>query len=112
MAKKKSKKQPDKVKITHARGRKRYLLVNGMISWGLATGLLFLTLRSWWQNGFSFSAWRAAVFSLQGMGILALFMSAGLVWGVVTWPMIEKKANRWADSRKKKQNQNEAVKPL
>jgi len=82
--------EPEKVEIIYARGLKRYMIVNGMISWGLTTGLLFLTLQSLWQKGLSFAAWKASFSSYQGLMTLALFMMAGLVWGRFTWPVVEK----------------------
>ncbi len=80
----------EKVEMIHARGLKRYMIVNGMISWGFTTGLIFLTLQSLWQNGLSFIGWKSTFSSYQGLLTLALFMMAGLVWGRFTWPVIEK----------------------
>lgn len=82
--------EPEKVEIIHAKGLKRYMIVNGMISWGFTTGVIFLTIQSLWQNGLSFSDWKSVFSSYQGLMTLALFMMAGLVWGRFTWPVIEK----------------------
>jgi len=82
--------EPEKVEIIFAKGLKRYMIVNGMISWGLTTGVIFLTLQSLWQHGLSFTDWKLIFSSYQGLMTLALFMMAGLVWGRFTWPVIEK----------------------
>lgn len=112
MAKKQSKRQPERVEIVYQRGKKRYLLLNGMVSWGLATGLIFLTLQSFWNHGLSFSAWRTTLFSLQALGVIGLFLAAGLLWGALTWSMVEKQATQLGGQRKKKPNrQNQAAKP-
>ncbi len=111
MAKKKSRKKPEHVEIVYQRGKTRYLLVNGMISWGLATGLIFLTLQSIWKNGFSMEAWRGTVFSLPAVGVIGVFLAAGLLWGLITWPMVEKQASQLTSLRKKKpKRHNETVK--
>lgn len=82
--------EPEKVEIIYAKGLKRYMIVNGMISWGLTTGVIFLILQRLWQKGLSFTGWKSVFFSYQGLMTLALFMMAGLVWGRFTWPVIER----------------------
>ncbi|SMP70424.1 hypothetical protein [Anoxynatronum buryatiense] len=85
----------------YARGKKRYLLVNGMISWGLSTGIIFLTLSSLWKNGFSFSHWKQTVFGAPAVGTLLIFMAGGLLWGLITWSMVEKQMAALQTSKKK-----------
>jgi len=86
----------------YARGKKRYLLVNGVISWGLSTGIIFLTLSSLWKNGLSFNHWKQTVFGAPAVGTLAIFMAGGLVWGLITWSMVEKQAAALQPTKKKK----------
>lgn len=88
----KKRREPEKMELIYARGLNRYMLVNGMISWGFTTGMLFIMLQSLWQKGLSFGGWQQTLFSYQGLLTLALFMVAGLVWGRFTWPMIEQQA--------------------
>jgi hypothetical protein len=113
MGKKRSRRQPEKVESIYAKGKKRHVLVNGMISWGLAVGIIFLTLQNWWQNGFSYLTWKDTAFSLKGAGTIGLFMAAGLIWGNITWSIVEKQVKNVSQNRNKQsRKQKQAVKSL
>ncbi len=90
----KRKRTPEKVEILYAKGLRRYMIVNGMISWGFASGLVFLVIQSLWLNGFSYNGLKNHVTAYESLLWLALFMAAGLVWGRFTWPVIEKQVER------------------
>ena len=111
MAKKRSKQRPSKVEVVYSRGKVRYLLVNGVISWGLVTGTLIATLQSLWQNGFSYTLWRQNLFSAQGAMIVMFFSVAGLIWSHVTWSWVVRRAHELGAGKNKKQKRNETVQP-
>ena len=106
MARKRSKRQKENVEIVFEKGKARYLLVNGVISWGMATGILFLTILSIWQGGFSFAHWKNTLFTFSGGRTIGLFMAAGLCWGLITWPAVEKKAVKIAEKYGSKSKKN------
>ena len=83
----------------YQRGKGQYILINGILSWGVVTGLLFLTIQSLWNNGLSFSAWTGSVFSGSGGATLLIFMAGGSLWGLWTWKQVEKNAALINESR-------------
>ncbi len=85
----------------YQRGKKSHILMNGVFSWGLLTGFLFLTIQSLWNNGLSISAWRNEVFSGDGGGTMLIFMAGGSLWGLWTWKQIEKNVAEIDKNRRK-----------
>ncbi|RQD67084.1 MAG: hypothetical protein D5S00_11255 [Tindallia sp. MSAO_Bac2] len=91
----------------HQRGKRTHILFNGILSWGLLTGFLFLTIQSLWNDGFSFSAWRNTVFSGSGMITVLTFMAVGSLWGLWTWRQIEKNVAEIDEKRRKGKPKNQ-----
>ena len=83
----------------YQRGKRTHILINGMLSWGLVTGMIFLTIQTFWNRGFSVGAWSRNVFSMYGLTTLLIFMACGSLWGIWTWKQIEKNAASIKQSR-------------
>ena len=85
----------------YQRGKNTHILINGVFSWGLLTGFLFLTIQSFWNHGLSINAWRNEVFSGAGLVTMIIFMTAGSLWGLWTWKQIEKNVAEIDKNRRK-----------
>ena len=75
----------DKWANIRAKGRSRFIFINGMIFWGIPTGLfwsVFMLLTTKNQNPFF-------LFTLA----LILFPLGGIGWGAWVWHMSEKRYN-------------------
>jgi hypothetical protein len=64
-------------------GRGRFVLLFGVLGWGIPTAILFALLQSY-QN-----AWDGFLFQL--IPALVLFPIGGYVWGRVMWKFLERR---------------------
>lgn len=65
------------------RGKRRFVIVNGMLGWGLSTGVLWaITMTALDPERSSF---------LVRLGLaLVLFPLGGIAWGAATWSLTER----------------------
>jgi hypothetical protein len=64
-------------------GRSRFVLLYGILGWGIPTAILFTLLQSY-QNG-----WDGFLFEL--IPALVIFPIGGYVWGRVMWKFLERR---------------------
>jgi hypothetical protein len=75
-----SDKERDRWERTRAGGRKHYILVYGVLGWGLLTALLFSSMPLLFGKSFD---WIRAALSL------VLFPIGGIWWGSMVWKYME-----------------------
>lgn len=64
-------------------GRNRFVLLFGVLGWGVPTAILFVLIQCY-QNG-----WDNFLFQL--IPALVLFPLGGIAWGHVMWKLLERK---------------------
>lgn len=87
----------DKWAVTKARGKKRFILVNGILGWGALLGFATAAGRSLLAGGaFMDSFVRELAIALP------IWMAVGALWAVLTWRSMEK-----AEARQQAEMENE-----
>ena len=76
------------------RGRRRYILVNGVLCWGVITGVLWSGVM-WFQ---SHERTLPAFALLLGIALVG-FPLGGLVWGAWMWRCMERRFGAWQAER-------------
>ncbi|RJE90251.1 hypothetical protein D3P07_08575 [Paenibacillus sp. 1011MAR3C5] len=77
----------DKWELTRAKGKKNYVLWNGVLGWGIPTGILFTALSTYINHKefvFNQDFYQTLFLSL------VLFSLGGVVFGLWTWSWTEK----------------------
>jgi hypothetical protein len=70
---------------TRFRGVRRFILVNGVIGWGMTSGALFSVLMWFFNPGFNATAGLCVA--------LILFTPLGVIWGWIFWHAMERQFN-------------------
>ncbi len=76
---------------TRARGMRRFILVNGVIGWGMTSGTLFSVLIWFFNPGFNAAACIPVA--------LLVFALLGVIWGWISWHAMEREFNASVEHR-------------
>ncbi|KAB3532468.1 hypothetical protein [Alkaliphilus serpentinus] len=100
-------KQRENLIKAYNKGKTKYILQHGVLSWGVSTAIIYRILVSLFNIGFSFSAIKRGLFSLDTLYAIPLFSIGGLLWGIFMWKIIEKKASEIKEKRGKRRKDRE-----
>ncbi|MCP8616008.1 hypothetical protein [Salirhabdus salicampi] len=74
---------------TRQKGMKQFILIHGVLGWGVPTGILFMFIQHHWTNG-SGTPIDLSNTPLKTIFVLIIFMLAGTLFGRVMWDVNEK----------------------
>lgn len=86
------------------KGKRRYVILHGVLSWGVSTAIIFLLITSLFQYGFHFQEIIDSFFSKKSLITLAIFIVAGFVWGNIMWKVITREVEKNRNTKKDKRN--------
>ena len=81
--------QFNKLDKVMAKGKWHYIILHGVIGWGISTAVLFSLLQSFTGE--------AAFIDVIGLSLI-LFPLGGVGWGVFMWSHFNKQINKFKDS--------------
>ncbi|GAB6085605.1 hypothetical protein [Alkaliphilus crotonatoxidans] len=94
--------QQERVLKAYQMGKKRYILVHGVLNWGISTAIIYRILLVLTTQGFSIEKLLKGLFSIETLYALIIFCPVGLLWGLFMFKWIERKVNEYEAHKKKK----------
>jgi hypothetical protein len=73
---------------TRAKGKKRFLIINGIFGWGIPTAILFTFITSFFDHHYSIIFDKDFIKTL--VTSIIIFPASGLFWGLWVWGWTEK----------------------
>lgn len=92
----------DRVLKAYNIGMKRYILVHGVINWGVSTALIYRMMMIIKNEGLSLGKIIRGIFTVQTFYALILFGMGGLLFGLFMWKWIEREVLKYKQKGKKK----------
>ncbi|WP_410511501.1 hypothetical protein PaeBR_15610 [Paenibacillus sp. BR2-3] len=80
--------QRNKWEKTRTKGKKRFLIINGIVGWGISTALLFTLISSFFDHQYTIIFDKDFIMDL--VTSLIIFPVGGLFWGLWVWSWMEK----------------------
>ncbi|MFG6147555.1 hypothetical protein [Halobacillus sp. B23F22_1] len=85
------KKHLDKWKETRKQGKRKFIIVNGIVKWGLVTGVLFFAFQQLVLNGLTPSMLLDTRVVPEFAVTLGIFMLGGILFGSLLWSLKERR---------------------
>ena len=76
----------EKWKKTRSKGKKKFIIQNGVLGWGLTTGIFWSIIMNYTSESNSFPNFISLL-----IPALILFSIGGYFWGILVWNITEKK---------------------
>ncbi|MFD1772471.1 hypothetical protein [Paenibacillus rhizophilus] len=80
--------QKSKWERTRSKGKKHFLIYNGVIGWGIPTAIIFTFLTEFLENNYSSTFDTSFIMTL--LKTLIIFPVCGYFWGLWVWKWTEK----------------------
>lgn len=72
-------------------GKLGFVLLWGVLAWGLPVGAAWPILMEFWNTGFNPQAWNMGRFAHTATGALLLFPVVGVPYGLILWHLNERR---------------------
>ncbi|MFC0524471.1 hypothetical protein ACFFGV_12925 [Pontibacillus salicampi] len=82
-------KRMEKWEYTRTKGKRRFIISNGVLGWGLPTALLFFGITNMVEHGMSLQSYITGEGIMEMLISLIIFPLGGVIFGYMVWGLNE-----------------------